>query len=169
MNTPNTNTNTSHPPTRLTALTPSKTASGAWDSIHVFEASERGRSAHYKLTSTVMLQLVSKGLTPSASAGAAKVGGGGEGKQATTENVDLSGSMTRQVRFPFSFPVLSFPSFSELTFAYHYPTHADRARLPPHRLRIPHRQHRTINRRSGDQDAEPPPGGVFREDEGCGL
>jgi capping protein beta len=28
---------------------------GAWDSIHVFETNERGRTAHYKLTSTVML------------------------------------------------------------------------------------------------------------------
>ncbi|RKP25593.1 F-actin-capping protein subunit beta [Syncephalis pseudoplumigaleata] len=28
---------------------------GTWDSIHVFETSERSRSAHYKLTSTIML------------------------------------------------------------------------------------------------------------------
>ncbi|KAJ1553284.1 hypothetical protein HK405_008392 [Cladochytrium tenue] len=34
----------------------SKTA-GTWDSIHVVEVQEKGRSAHYKLTSTVMLNL----------------------------------------------------------------------------------------------------------------
>jgi hypothetical protein len=51
--------------------------SGAWDSIHVFEAAERGRNAHYKLTSTVLLSLV----TTSAA-----------GARAT-----LSGSMTRQI------------------------------------------------------------------------
>jgi len=49
---------------------------GNWDSVHVFEASERGRQAHYKLTSTVMLQL--QHTSPE----------GGE--------VNLSGSMTRQ-------------------------------------------------------------------------
>jgi len=55
-------------------LNPEKGGAGSWDSIHVFEASERGRTAHYQLTSTVMLQMKSK-----------------EGK------VELSGSMTRQV------------------------------------------------------------------------
>lgn len=30
---------------------------GCWDSIHVVEVQEKGRSAHYKLTSTVMLWL----------------------------------------------------------------------------------------------------------------
>lgn len=54
-------------------------ATGSWQSIHVFEASERGRSAHYKLTSTVMLELVTKG----------------EG----VGDVKLSGSLTRQVRW----------------------------------------------------------------------
>lgn len=48
-----------------------------WDSIHVFEAIERGRTTHYKLTSTVILSL-------STADGA--VG-----------DVDLSGNMTRQV------------------------------------------------------------------------
>ncbi|CAE6424395.1 unnamed protein product [Rhizoctonia solani] len=59
----------------LPAPTPDE-PSGSWDSIHVFEANERGRTAHYKLTSTVMLQL--------------KVKSEGSGE------VDLSGSMTRQ-------------------------------------------------------------------------
>jgi capping protein beta len=45
---------------------------GSWDSIHVFEAAERGRAAHYKLTSTVMLSLNTRGTA-------------------------LSGSMTRQI------------------------------------------------------------------------
>ena len=50
---------------------------GSWDSIHVFQAAERGRTSHYKLTSTVILSL-------SAATGA-------------TGDMDLSGSMTRQV------------------------------------------------------------------------
>lgn len=60
-------------------LTPSDSSqpSGAWDSIHVFEASERGRQARYKLTSTIMLHLVTTG--------------------ETAGEVNLSGSMTRQV------------------------------------------------------------------------
>lgn len=72
----------------------SSAPSGSWDSIHVFETSERGRNAHYKLTSTVMLQMVGKKNqedrkpTP------------GEWTQTQEDNVDLSGSMTRQVRAP---------------------------------------------------------------------
>ncbi|KAI0649359.1 F-actin capping protein beta subunit [Trametes meyenii] len=77
--------------------------SGSWDSIHVFEAAERGRQAHYKLTSTIMLQLVdratgargakeeSKGEKAGAAAGDAKRDG----------EVTLSGSMTRQTEQDF--------------------------------------------------------------------
>ncbi|KAF7845804.1 hypothetical protein BT93_L0581, partial [Corymbia citriodora subsp. variegata] len=54
-----------------------KGSSGAWDSIHVLEVVERGRSAKYKLTSTVILNL----------------GSSGEG----LGELDLSGNMTRQV------------------------------------------------------------------------
>ena len=50
---------------------------GSWDSIHVVEVQEKGRSAHYKLTATVMLQMAN-----------AKPGLGG---------LNLSGSLTRQV------------------------------------------------------------------------
>jgi capping protein (actin filament) muscle Z-line, beta len=57
-------------------------ATGSWQSIHVFEASERGRSAHYKLTSTVMLEMVTK--------------------NGIVGDVNLSGSLTRQVH---SFPL----------------------------------------------------------------
>lgn len=78
--------------------------SGSWDSIHVFEIAERGRQAHYKLTSTVMLQLTTR-----------QGPDGGEGdknnekedkdkdKDKKSEGrkqegeVNLSGSMTRQV------------------------------------------------------------------------
>jgi len=49
---------------------------GAWDSIHVMEASESGRSCHYKLTSTVMLSLITE--------------------NDTTGKVNLAGSLTRQ-------------------------------------------------------------------------
>ncbi|KAF8525942.1 F-actin capping protein beta subunit [Hysterangium stoloniferum] len=56
--------------------TDSSQPGGSWDSIHVFETSERGRQAHYKLTSTIMLHLITKG--------------------ETAGEVNLSGSMTRQ-------------------------------------------------------------------------
>lgn len=55
----------------------SKGATGVWDSIHVFEAVDRARTAHYRLTSTVILHL---------SAGTDVLG-----------ELDLSGNMTRQV------------------------------------------------------------------------
>ena len=50
---------------------------GTWDSIHVFEAVDRARNVHYKLTSTVILNMVS----------------GGE----ELGEMDLSGNMTRQL------------------------------------------------------------------------
>jgi len=58
-------------------------ASGSWDSIHVFESSERGRQAHYKLTSTIMLNMVTRAATD-----------GGNTKR--KGEIGLSGSMTRQ-------------------------------------------------------------------------
>jgi len=72
----------------LAASTPSE-PSGSWDSIHVFEAAERGRQAHYKLTSTIMLQMVDRS------------SGSGHEKDDKTDSkkkgeVTLSGSMTRQ-------------------------------------------------------------------------
>lgn len=74
-------------------------ATGVWDSIHVFEASERGRQAHYKLTSTIMLQLVTQRKTGDGSDDnkrtAADKPKGIEGLQRETE-VSLGGSMTRQ-------------------------------------------------------------------------
>lgn len=75
----------------LNPISPSE-PSGSWDSIHVFEAAERGRQAHYKLTSTIMLQLITKrsddGTAPS-------TGKEGESWKRDGE-VSLSGSMTRQ-------------------------------------------------------------------------
>ncbi|KAF3484111.1 ATP-dependent DNA helicase [Arthroderma uncinatum] len=58
-------------------ITPGSKNSGAWDSIHVFEATDRGRTCHYRLTSTVILHLS----TSSDSLG----------------EMDLSGNMTRQI------------------------------------------------------------------------
>lgn len=55
----------------------SQAANAAWDSIHVLEATERGRTAKYKLTSTVILSLGSNG--------------------EALGDLDLSGNMTRQV------------------------------------------------------------------------
>ena len=58
----------------------SKKIRGCWDSIHVVEVQEKssGRSAHYKLTSTVMLWLQTN-----------KQGSG---------TMNLGGSLTRQVK-----------------------------------------------------------------------
>ncbi|WWC69275.1 uncharacterized protein I206_103213 [Kwoniella pini CBS 10737] len=68
---------------------PETTPSGSWDSLHVFECQERGRSAKYKLTSTVMLVLETKTL---ATIEGKEVDETSKGKG----NVTLSGSMTRQ-------------------------------------------------------------------------
>ncbi|KAJ7761985.1 F-actin capping protein beta subunit [Mycena maculata] len=79
----------------MTPTTPHE-PSGSWDSIHVFETAERGRQAHYKLTSTVMLQLV----TRKGSDEAEEKGAGNGSKSAAgwkhEGEVSLSGSMTRQ-------------------------------------------------------------------------
>lgn len=70
--------------------------SGAWDSIHVFEAAERGRTAHYKLTSTIMLHLVTQ-TRVAADGNGSGIESGASGKAGEGE-ITLSGSMTRQVR-----------------------------------------------------------------------
>ena len=57
--------------------TPKGKSEGGWDSIHVFEAIDRARTAHYKLTSTVILHL-------------------GSNSESLGE-MNLSGNMTRQV------------------------------------------------------------------------
>ncbi|KAK0236117.1 F-actin-capping protein subunit beta [Armillaria nabsnona] len=77
----------------MTASSPHE-PSGSWDSIHVFEAAERGRQAHYKLTSTVMLQLVTRnGSDPE---DAQKKGSKDIDGWKRDGEVNLSGSMTRQ-------------------------------------------------------------------------
>lgn len=55
---------------------------GSWDSIHVVEVQDSKTKAHYKLTSTVMLNI--------------------ETETATTGRVSLAGSLTRQVTSSFS-------------------------------------------------------------------
>ncbi|ORY24947.1 F-actin-capping protein subunit beta, partial [Naematelia encephala] len=62
--------------------------SGSWDSLHVFECHERGRSAKYKLTSTVMLVLETGTIAKAELKGVEVANGKG--------SVTLSGSMTRQ-------------------------------------------------------------------------
>lgn len=57
--------------------TPAAKSQGTWDSIHVFEAVDRARTAHYRLTSTINLYL---------STGSEILG-----------DMDLSGNMTRHV------------------------------------------------------------------------
>lgn len=76
---------------------------GSWDSIHVFEASERGRQAHYKLTSTVLLQVTTRRASDSEASDKTKKSG--EDWKRDGE-VTISGSMTRQVR---PFALLSLP------------------------------------------------------------
>jgi capping protein beta len=68
---------------RGVAVSPSSKTSGGWDSIHVFESQDRARRAHYKLTSTVILNL-----------GTSDAGGTNAGELG---NMDLSGNMVRQV------------------------------------------------------------------------
>ncbi|KAF4969638.1 hypothetical protein F66182_17843, partial [Fusarium sp. NRRL 66182] len=58
-------------------VTPGGKSSGAWDSIHVFEATDRARMTHYKLTSTVILHL--------------------SNESDALGEMNLSGNMTRQV------------------------------------------------------------------------
>lgn len=73
--------------------------SGSWDSIHVFETAERGRQAHYKLTSTVMLELVTKQNNKAEETfviGEPEKKSPQQGWKSTGE-ITLSGSMTRQV------------------------------------------------------------------------
>lgn len=60
-----------------TAAPQGGSSQGVWDSIHVFEASERGRTTNYRLTSTVILSLSSS--------------------TNVLGELDLSGNMTRQV------------------------------------------------------------------------
>ncbi|KAH9929985.1 F-actin capping protein beta subunit [Fomitopsis serialis] len=78
----------------LNASSPSE-PSGSWDSIHVFEAAERGRQAHYKLTSTIMLQMTNRAVTaPAGKDEKSKESGPGDANR--EGEVVLSGSMTRQ-------------------------------------------------------------------------
>jgi capping protein beta len=58
-------------------VAPAGKTQGSWDSIHVFEVQDRARRAHYKLTSTVILNL-------------------GTDSEGLSE-MDLSGNMVRQV------------------------------------------------------------------------
>lgn len=85
----------------MTVLAPTSAfePSGTWDSIHVFETAERGRQAHYKLTSTIMLHMVDR---LSTSNHAQEKGPSGKERDEKGDvkrdgEVSLSGSMTRQV------------------------------------------------------------------------
>ena len=108
--------------------------SGSWDSIHVFETLERGRQAHYKLTSTVMLQLINRhGTEADSKAPADKKGP--EGWKRDGE-VSLSGSMTRQVRVLVSFEHLPHGNNISIDLA------IERAGLAVAGQRIAHHKHR---------------------------
>ncbi|TBU32603.1 f-actin capping protein beta subunit [Dichomitus squalens] len=84
--------------------------SGSWDSIHVFEAAERGRQAHYKLTSTIMLQMIDRSASTRTSKEDSTVAKGGRIASSEKPEQDgakrdgeltLSGSMTRQTEQDF--------------------------------------------------------------------
>ena len=81
----------------MSPATPDEPA-GSWDSIHVFETAERGRQAHYKLTSTVMLQLVTRHTDDAQThvVASQEKKASDHGLKSSGE-VNLSGSMTRQV------------------------------------------------------------------------
>lgn len=79
----------------MTPATPLE-PSGSWDSIHVFETVERGRQAHYKLTSTIMLQLLTRKSSDNDKPNSTSEKKGPDGLKRDGE-VSLSGSMTRQV------------------------------------------------------------------------
>jgi hypothetical protein len=86
--------------------------SGSWDSIHVFETAERGRQAHYKLTSTVMLQLVTRRTEDTQThAVAIQEKKPSNYSSKSLGEVNLSGSMTRQVICK-NFELLN-PNFSD--------------------------------------------------------
>ncbi|GAA6063059.1 hypothetical protein JCM10212_003004 [Sporobolomyces blumeae] len=73
--------------------TDSTTSAASWDSVHVFEATPRGRTCSYKLTSTVMLYMTRPVASPAADKDGGESGslaGDGQGE------VRLGGSMTRQ-------------------------------------------------------------------------
>lgn len=125
--------------TAMTPTAPSEPA-GSWDSIHVFEAVERGRQAHYKLTSTIMLQLVTHKGGPVEHVSEGVSGTKGKDGWKKEGETTLSGSMTRQVR-------LSTSVYHKLT------PLEDRARLAIARCFIPHYEHWEDDRRDGDQNA----------------
>ena len=134
-----------------------------WGTVHVFEAVERGRSAQYKLTSTVMLYM-----TKPVQAAASETNKG-EGE------VALGGSMTRQVRVPRA-RVHSHTVAAQRRLANH-PRLTLRYRVPPDQTAridgaarhdfgfdartISHCQRRQARRGHGAQDAQPVAGGLL--------
>ena len=125
--------------------------SGSWDSIHVFETAERGRQAHYKLTSTVMLQLVTRRTedtqTHAGHAVAIQEKKPSDHGSKSFGEVNLSGSMTRQVICN-NFGLLN---SSFLTHRVFYDP--DGAGLAPAGFFVAYHQYRTDDRGDGDQDA----------------
>lgn len=128
--------------------------SGSWDSIHVFETVERGRQAHYKLTSTVMLQLTTrKGGPGAAGERAAEKEKGPDGLK-TDGEITLSGSMTRQVRFWTILCEQRSWTDHDACDSRSFGLFADRTGLAYTRCLITHHQYGQDDRGNGDQDAE---------------
>ncbi|KAG6821342.1 hypothetical protein H0H93_000203 [Arthromyces matolae] len=90
---------TSHVPHLALNPTTPQEPLGSWDSIHVFETAERGRQAHYKLTSTIMLHLVTRNGsedTANAERSESKTESKSSDRWKRDGEISLSGSMTRQ-------------------------------------------------------------------------
>ncbi|KAG2132060.1 F-actin-capping protein subunit beta [Suillus clintonianus] len=83
--------------------------SDSWDSIHILETAECGRRVPYKLTSTVMLELVTKQNNKADKASVLVEPAKMVPEQGwkSSGEITLRGSMTRQI----SSPVLTTPSF----------------------------------------------------------
>lgn len=75
--------------------TPTAGTQGSWDSLHVFEATpdRAGRTASYKLTSTVMLTLAKRNKAPTLET---KPADGEAPPQPQHQHFELAGSLTRQ-------------------------------------------------------------------------
>lgn len=132
-------------------MTPSAPSepSGSWDSIHVFEAAERGRQAHYKLTSTIMLQLVTHKGGKEETEGEPKRQGSSDSQSqkgwSKEGEVSLSGSMTRQVGHLIRF----LSGYIECGSSYY----TVGTGLASPGLGIAHHEHRQNDRGDGDQNA----------------
>lgn len=140
-------TTTSRTPPSLPALA-STLHLCAIPAVHVFETSERGRTSHYKLTSTVMLYMV-KGVPKTE-------------KAIVEGDVALGGSMTRQVRHR-SFLARTRFGGGPKEITAERDRRAVRSFIPCRQHLLAHFKHWKGHRGYGDQDAKHAPGGLLQQ------